>query len=212
MIYRRYLKRPLDMVLSLVALLMLSPLLIVLAFLVRIKLGCPVIFKQQRPGLNERIFTIYKFRTMTNAKDDQGQLLPDEARLTRFGRWLRSTSLDELPALLNVLRGDMSLVGPRPLLVRYLDYYSQDERKRHLVRPGLTGWAQVRGRNMLPWEERFRLDIEYVDNLAFLFDARIILETFTRVRSRTDVMQCASDLDFRDLDVERRFGGHVVGD
>ena len=211
MIYRRYLKRPLDIVLSLAAVIVLSPLLLALAVLVRLKIGSPVVFKQQRPGLNERIFTIYKFRTMTHAKDGQGQLLPDEARLTPFGRWLRSTSLDELPALLNVLKGDMSLVGPRPLLVRYLAYYSQDERKRHDVRPGLTGWAQVNGRNMLHWSERFRLDLEYVDSLSFLFDLRIILSTACRVLNRRDVMQCATDLEFEDLDNERALGGNRVG-
>jgi len=187
MIYKRYLKRPLDIVLSLAALMVLSPLLLALSALVKLKIGSPVVFKQQRPGLHERIFTIYKFRTMTNAKDDQGQLLPNEARLTPFGRWLRSTSLDELPALLNVLRGDMSLVGPRPLLVEYLPLYSSFQRRRHEVRPGVTGLAQVKGRNLLGWEERFTLDVQYVDTCNIVVDAYILLQTVRKVLVREGI-------------------------
>jgi len=187
MIYKRYLKRPLDIVLSLAALMVLSPLLLALSALVKLKIGSPVVFKQQRPGLHERIFTIYKFRTMTNAKDDQGQLLPNEARLTPFGRWLRSTSLDELPALLNVLRGDMSLVGPRPLLVEYLPLYSSFQRRRHEVRPGVTGLAQVKGRNLLGWEERFTLDVHYVDACDIVLDAHILLQTARKVLAREGI-------------------------
>jgi len=187
MIYKCYLKRPLDIVLSLAALIVLSPLLLALAVVVRLKIGSPVVFKQQRPGLNERIFTIYKFRTMTHAKDGQGQLLPDEARLTPFGRWLRSTSLDELPALLNVLKGDMSLVGPRPLLVEYLPLYSDIQRRRHEVRPGVTGLAQIKGRNLLEWDERFTLDVQYVDTCNIVLDAYIVLQTARKVLAREGI-------------------------
>ena len=187
MIYKCYLKRPLDIVLSLAALIVLSPLLLALAVVVRLKIGSPVVFKQQRPGLNERIFTIYKFRTMTHAKDGQGQLLPDEARLKPFGRWLRSTSLDELPALLNVLRGDMSLVGPRPLLVEYLPLYSDIQRRRHEVRPGVTGLAQIKGRNLLEWDERFTLDVQYVDTCNIVLDAYIVLQTARKVLAREGI-------------------------
>jgi len=187
MIYRCYLKRPLDIVLSLAALIVFSPLLLALTVVVRLKIGSPVVFKQQRPGLNERIFTIYKFRTMTHAKDGQGQLLPDEARLKPFGRWLRSTSLDELPALLNVLRGDMSLVGPRPLLVEYLPLYSDIQRRRHEVRPGVTGLAQIKGRNLLEWDERFTLDVQYVDTCNIILDAYILLQTARKVLAREGI-------------------------
>jgi len=187
MIYKCYLKRPLDIVLSLAALIVFSPLLLALTVVVRLKIGSPVVFKQQRPGLNERIFTIYKFRTMTHAKDGQGQLLPDEARLKPFGRWLRSTSLDELPALLNVLRGDMSLVGPRPLLVEYLPLYSDIQRRRHEVRPGVTGLAQIKGRNLLEWDERFTLDVQYVDTCNIILDAYILLQTARKVLAREGI-------------------------
>ena len=152
--YRRYIKRILDFVLSLLAIIVLSPILLIVALLVRIKLGSPVIFKQKRPGLNEKIFTLYKFRTMTDEKDEEGNFLPDDIRLTKFGKTLRSTSLDELLELFNILKGDMSIVGPRPLRVQYLPYYSSEEKHRHDVRPGLTGLAQVNGRNGLQWEER----------------------------------------------------------
>ena len=166
--YKKYFKRLLDCIMALIGLIVLSPLMFIIAVLVRIKLGSPVIFKQPRPGLNEGIFTLYKFRTMIDERDQNGELLPDERRLTAFGRWLRSTSFDELPELWNILKGDMSFVGPRPLLVDYLPFYNEKQRKRHRVRPGLTGLAQVSGRNALAWEERFALDVQYVDNVSFL--------------------------------------------
>ena len=151
------------------------------------KLGSPVLFKQDRPGLNEKIFKMYKFRTMTDEKDKDGNLLPDAERLTKFGKFLRSTSLDEIPEFFNILRGDMSLIGPRPLLVEYLNYYTNDEKKRHNVRPGISGWAQVNGRNSLSWEEKFKYDIEYVEKLSFLFDFKIVLLTIKKVLKREDI-------------------------
>lgn len=186
-IYRRFFKRPLDIILSLIAIIFLSPVMLIIALLVRIKLGSPVIFKQQRVGLNERIFTIYKFRTMTDERDENGVLLPDSVRLTKFGRFLRSTSLDELPELYNILKGDMSIVGPRPLLVEYLPLYNEFQRRRHEVRPGLTGLAQVNGRNAISWENKFSLDVEYVDNLNFLGDWKIIFLTFMKVLTREGI-------------------------
>jgi lipopolysaccharide/colanic/teichoic acid biosynthesis glycosyltransferase len=185
--YRKYFKRVFDFVCSLLALIVLSPVLLITALLVRIKLGTPVIFKQKRPGLNEKIFTLYKFRTMTDQKDEQGNLLPDEVRLTKFGKMLRSTSLDELPELWNILKGNMSVVGPRPLLVRYLPYYTDKEKHRHDVRPGLTGLAQVNGRNELSWDDRFRLDLEYVMNLSFKQDFIIIALSIKKVFMHTDI-------------------------
>ena len=179
--YRKYIKRILDFILSLIALIILSPILLVIAILVRIKLGSPVIFKQERPGLNEKIFTLYKFRTMTDKKDKEGNLLPDSERLTRFGKMLRSTSLDELPELINTLKGDMSIVGPRPLLVEYLELYNEEQKHRHDVRPGLTGLAQVSGRNAISWEEKFNKDIEYINNITFIGDCKIILKTAINV-------------------------------
>ena len=179
--YRKYIKRILDFILSLIALIILSPILLVIAILVRIKLGSPVIFKQERPGLNEKIFTLYKFRTMTDKKDKEGNLLPDSERLTRFGKMLRSTSLDELPELINILKGDMSIVGPRPLLVEYLELYNEEQKHRHDVRPGLTGFAQVSGRNAISWEEKFNKDIEYINNITFIGDCKIILKTAINV-------------------------------
>jgi undecaprenyl phosphate N,N'-diacetylbacillosamine 1-phosphate transferase len=187
--YRRYGKRLMDIVLSLCALVLLSPLMLVVALLVRIKLGSPVIFRQERPGLNEKIFTLYKFRTMTDERGPDGKLLPDAVRLTRFGRWLRSTSLDELPELVNILKGDMSVVGPRPLLVQYLPLYSEHQRRRHEVRPGLTGLAQISGRNSISWEEKFDLDVRYVDSMSFLEDCRVILETVKCVVARNGISQ-----------------------
>ncbi|WP_285959412.1 sugar transferase [Thomasclavelia spiroformis] len=185
--YRKYIKRLLDFILSLFAIIILSPVLLIVALLVRIKLGSPVIFKQKRPGLNEKIFTLYKFRTMTDAKDEHGNLLPDEIRLTKFGKLLRSTSLDELPELFNILKGDMSIVGPRPLLVNYLPFYSDVEKHRHDVRPGLTGWAQVNGRNFLNWDYRLEKDVEYVNNISFLFDIKIIVNTILIVLKKSDI-------------------------
>ncbi len=180
-IYRRFLKRPMDFILSLMAIFVLSPVLLIVAVLVRVKLGSPVLFKQKRPGLNEKIFTMYKFRTMTDEKDEIGQLLPDSVRLTKFGRMLRSTSLDELPELFNILKGDMSIVGPRPLLIQYLNIYNEHQKRRHEVRPGLSGHAQVNGRNAISWEDKFNLDVEYVDNVSFLDDWKIILLTIKKV-------------------------------
>ena len=185
--YQRFFKRFFDIILSACALLVLSPVLLITAVLVRVKLGSPVIFCQDRPGKDEKIFQLYKFRSMSDQRDAQGNLLPDEVRLTAFGKKLRSTSLDELPELWNILKGDMSIVGPRPLLVRYLPRYNQEQRRRHEVRPGLTGLAQVNGRNLLTWEDKFRYDVEYVDNLSFLLDARIILKTVGKLFAREGI-------------------------
>ena len=178
--YLKYIKRPMDIVLSLLAIIFLSPILAVIAILVRIKLGSPVLFKQQRPGKDGKIFNIYKFRSMTDAKDENGKLLPDEARLTRFGKLLRKTSLDELPELFCILKGDMSIIGPRPLLVSYLPYYTEEESHRHDVRPGLSGLAQIEGRNYLDWDSRLATDIEYVKNVSFALDVSIIFKTIIK--------------------------------
>ena len=180
-IYRRFFKRPMDFILSLIAIIILSPVMLIVALLVKVKLGSPVLFKQKRPGLNERIFTIYKFRTMTDKRDENGEMLPDEVRLTKFGKFLRSTSLDELPELFNILKGDMSIVGPRPLLVQYLPLYNEYQKRRHEVRPGLSGLAQINGRNSISWEDKFNLDVEYVDNVSFIGDWKIIILTFIKV-------------------------------
>ncbi len=179
--YKKRIKRCLDIVLSLCGIIVLSPVLLVLFILVRVKLGSPVLFKQERPGKGEKIFTLCKFRTMTDARDEKGELLSDEVRLTKFGRLLRATSLDELPELFNILKGDMSVIGPRPLLVRYLPRYNSFQRRRHEVRPGLTGLAQVNGRNALTWEEKFEYDVRYVDNLTFAMDVRIFFATVRAV-------------------------------
>lgn len=180
-IYERLFKRPMDFILSLIAIIFLSPVLIIVAIIVRAKLGSPVLFKQQRPGLNEKIFTLYKFRTMTDDKDEKGQFLPDNVRLTRFGRMLRSTSLDELPELFNIIKGDMSVVGPRPLLVEYLELYNGRQKRRHEVRPGLSGLAQVNGRNAIKWEDKFNLDVEYVESVSMLLDIKLIITTIKKV-------------------------------
>lgn len=185
--YERYGKRFLDFILSLLALVVLSPVLLITALLVRVKLGSPVIFKQARPGKDEKIFNLYKFRSMTDQRDESGNLLPDEQRLTSFGRKLRSTSLDELPELFNILRGDMSIVGPRPLLVKYLPLYNEEQRHRHDVRPGLTGWAQVHGRNLLSWEDKFRYDVWYTRNIRFLTDVRVVLLTVKCIFAREGI-------------------------
>ena len=185
--YQKYFKRPLDFIMALLGLIILSPLLLVIAILVRIKLGSPVIFKQPRPGLNEEIFTLYKFRTMTDERDENGELLPDEVRLTSFGKFLRSTSLDELPELWNILKGDMSFVGPRPLLVEYLPLYNDEQRCRHEVRPGLTGLAQVNGRNAISWEEKFQLDMKYVVSITLFGDLKILIITLKKVFVREGV-------------------------
>lgn len=175
--YAKYVKRPMDFVLSLIAIICLSPVMAVTAILVRTKLGSPVLFRQQRPGKDEKIFNMYKFRSMTDERDEDGNLLPDEVRLTKFGRALRKTSLDELPELFNILKGDMSIVGPRPLLVAYLSRYNERQKRRHEVRPGLSGLAQINGRNAISWEEKFEWDVTYVDNITFIGDIRIILST-----------------------------------
>ena len=187
MMYRRYIKWMLDFILSLMAIIILSPVLILVAILVRTKLGSPVIFKQKRPGKDEKIFTLYKFRTMTDERDEEGNLLPDDIRLTRFGKLLRSTSLDELPELFNILKGDMAIVGPRPLLVRYLPLYNEHQKHRHDVRPGFTGYAQVNGRNSITWEEKFNLDVEYTHKISFLLDLMIILKTIKVVVIREGI-------------------------
>lgn len=187
--YAKYIKRFLDLILSLLALIILMPVMIVIYILVKIKLGSPAIFKQQRPGKNEKIFTLYKFRTMTDKKDENGNLLPDEQRLTKFGKILRSTSLDELPELFNILKGDMSIVGPRPLLVEYLELYNEEQKHRHDVRPGLTGFAQVNGRNSISWEEKFRDDIEYIENISFIIDIKIVFKTIIKVFKREGISQ-----------------------
>jgi undecaprenyl phosphate N,N'-diacetylbacillosamine 1-phosphate transferase len=180
-IYRRYIKRPMDIILSLCAIIVLSPVMLIIALLVRIKLGSPVIFKQKRPGLNEKIFTLYKFRTMTDKRDEKGELLPDAERLTKFGKMLRSTSLDELPELFNILKGDMSIIGPRPQLIYDMVFMTQEQRKRHSVRPGLSGLAQINGRNCIEWEDKIKYDLEYIEHITFLDDWKIILITILKV-------------------------------
>jgi undecaprenyl-phosphate galactose phosphotransferase len=185
--YAKYIKRILDLILSLMALIVLMPLMIIIGILVRINLGSPIIFKQKRPGKNEKIFTLYKFRTMTDKRDIDGNLLPDEYRLTKFGKFLRSTSLDELPELINIIKGDMAIVGPRPLLVEYLPYYTEEEKHRHDVRPGLTGLAQVNGRNLLEWDERLKKDLEYINSISVKNDLFIIFRTIINVIKRKDI-------------------------
>ena len=193
--YKHFFKRVLDILISGIGLICISPVLLVLAILVRIKLGSPVIFKQERPGLNEQIFTLKKFRTMTDARDGEGNLLPDAERLTKFGKFLRSTSLDELPELWNIFCGDMSLIGPRPLLVSYLPYYTDREKLRHTVRPGLTGLAQVSGRIFLEWDKRLEKDVEYVENLSFGLDVKIFFTTVKKVFVREDVAVDTNQLE-----------------
>ena len=185
--YRRFGKRVFDVTASVLGLVILSPLLIVLAVLIRVKLGSPVIFKQTRPGLHGKLFTMYKFRSMTDERDNNGELLPDEQRLTPFGKALRATSLDELLELWNILKADMSFVGPRPLLVQYLSLYNDEQKRRHDVRPGLTGYAQVNGRNAISWEDKFRYDCWYVDNISFGLDIKIILLTVRKVLAGTGI-------------------------
>jgi len=186
-VYKKIFKRVMDVVLSCIALIVFMPVILAVALLVRIKLGSPVIFKQKRPGKAEVIFTMYKFRTMTDKRGENGELLPDTERLTAFGRFLRSTSLDELPELLNILKGDMSIVGPRPLLVQYISQYNEFERRRHEARPGLTGLAQINGRNATTWDERFQFDVKYVDNISLKQDMKIIRATVIKVFKREGV-------------------------
>ncbi len=185
--YKLFVKRVLDFVLSLIAIIVLSPVYLIVAILVRTKLGSPIIFTQERPGKGEKIFKMYKFRSMTDERDKNGKILPDDVRLTKFGKLLRSTSLDELPELFNILKGDMSIVGPRPLMARYLPYYKERERKRHTVRPGLTGYAQVKGRNSLTWDERFEYDVEYVEKVSLILDVCIIFDTVKIVLKREGI-------------------------
>jgi lipopolysaccharide/colanic/teichoic acid biosynthesis glycosyltransferase len=185
--YRRVGKRVFDLALALPLLILTAPIMAVVGVLVRFKLGSPVLFRQRRPGLNEEPFEILKFRTMTDEVNDQGELLPDRRRLTRFGQLLRTTSLDELPEMLNVVKGEMSLVGPRPLLMQYLPLYSADQRRRHEVRPGLTGWAQVNGRNAAPWEDKFAMDVSYIENVSIGWDIKILWQTITTVLRRADI-------------------------
>ena len=201
-LYEKYIKRLLDLLMSLLIFIILLPVLLVIAFLVRIKLGSPIIFSQERPGKinpktgKEEIFKLYKFRTMTNEKDEKGNLLSDDIRLTRFGNMLRRTSLDELPELINIIKGDMSIIGPRPLLVKYLPYYTDIERQRHTIRPGLTGYAQVHGRNEISWEKKFELDVWYVNHLTFITDIKIVLDTIRVVFSHSGVsLNALEDFD-----------------
>ena len=185
--YARYLKRMIDFILALIILLIIWPILLILWLLVVLNLGAPAIFTQERPGLHEKVFKLYKFRSMTNEKDENGNLLPDEKRLTKFGKALRSTSLDELPEIINILKGDMSFVGPRPLLVQYLPLYNEEQKHRHDVRPGLTGLAQINGRNILSWEERFKFDVEYVQTVSLLNDLKIIFKTVKLVITKKGI-------------------------
>lgn len=205
-VYKDYIKRTLDFVLSFFAIIVLSPILLIVALLVRIKLGSPVIFKQDRPGLNEKLFTLYKFRSMTDKKDKKGLLLPDVVRLTKLGKKLRSTSLDELPELFNILKGDMSIVGPRPLLIQYLPLYNAYQKHRHDVRPGLSGLAQISGRNAISWEDKFRYDIEYVDHISFMQDMIIIVLTIKKIIIKDGInsttaatMECFQGTNERDV-------------
>ena len=201
--YRGFFKRFLDILFSLIGLILLSPLFLVVFILVLIFLGRPVFFRQERPGRGERIFKLFKFRTMTNKKDEDGRLLPDEKRLTKFGRFLRMTSIDELPELINILKGDMSFIGPRPLLVKYLPYYTVEEHSRHSVRPGLSGLAQVCGRNNLGWNDRFAKDIEYVERMSFSMDVKVFLMTIGKVLKRENI-QMGDNMKMKDLDIERK--------
>lgn len=199
--YRKYIKRLLDIILSLIAIIILLPIYAIISILVLIFMGWPILFKQPRPGKNEKIFNMYKFRTMTNKKDKEGNILPDEQRLNKFGKFLRATSLDELPELFCILTGKMSIVGPRPLLVKYLQYYTEEEKHRHDVRPGLTGLAQVCGRNNLDWDERFEKDIEYVNKITFINDTKIVIKTITSIVKHKDV---EIPKESHDLDIIRR--------
>ena len=209
--YRRCIKRLLDIILALIGLILLSPVFLILMLLVRKKLGSPVLFQQERPGKDGKIFGLMKFRSMTDARDEEGNLLPDAERLPHFGKVLRATSLDELPEFINILKGDMSFVGPRPLLVRYLPYYTEEEMHRHDVRPGLTGLAQINGRNALNWEDRFRYDLTYVNNVSFAMDARIVFGTIGKVLHHSGV-QSGADQTIPDLDAYRKNAGKAAAE
>ena len=207
--YKKVIKRLLDIIISLAIIIVFSWLYLILTLLIRIKLGSPVLFTQERPGYKGKIFKIYKYRTMTDERDENGNLLPDEQRLNSFGRFIRKTSLDELPEFINILKGDMSFVGPRPLLVRYLPYYTEKEMHRHDVRPGLTGLAQVNGRNALNWEDRFKYDLEYVDNCSFVMDIKIVFQTVGKVLNHSGV-QSGKEQTVADFDVYRQnMGGKI---
>lgn len=199
-VYERIFKRPLDIICALLALIVFCWLYAIVAVLVKVKLGSPVIFKQARPGKNEKIFNLYKFRTMTDEKDENGNLLPDEVRLTKFGKFLRKTSLDELPEAINILKGDMSVVGPRPLLVKYLPYYNEKQKHRHDVRPGLSGYAQVNGRNGISWDEKFDLDIEYVNKITFIGDVKIVFSTVFKSFVKQEGISSATSATMEDFE------------
>ncbi len=203
MIYAKYIKRVLDFLLSTIALIILSPIILLLTMIGSIAVKGNPFFTQDRPGLNEKVFKLIKFRTMTNEKDENGEFLPDDIRIIPYGRFLRKTSLDELPELINIWKGNMAIVGPRPLLIRYLPYYTDGEKKRHSVRPGLTGLAQISGRNALAWDSRLALDVEYVEHITFLGDLKIILKTVVKVIKREDVVDAGS-FEMQDLDKERK--------
>lgn len=200
--YEKYVKRGLDIVISLVAIILFWWIYVIVAILVRINLGRPILFKHPRPGKNEKIFNVYKFRSMADIRDENGNLLPDEKRLTKFGLKLRATSLDELPEIFLILTGKMSIVGPRPLEVYFLPYYTEKEHHRHDVTPGLTGWAQVNGRNTISWEEKFKYDLQYVNNISFLFDCKIVFLTIKKVLFREDVVE-SGGAEIVDFNVER---------
>ena len=203
MIYAKYIKRVLDFLLSTIALIILSPIILLLTMIGSIAVKGNPFFTQDRPGLNEKVFKLIKFRTMTNEKDENGEFLPDDIRIIPYGRFLRKTSLDELPELINIWKGNMAIVGPRPLLIRYLPYYTDGEKKRHSVRPGLTGLAQISGWNVLAWDSRLALDVEYVEHITFLGDLKIILKTVVKVIKREDVVDAGS-FEMQDLDKERK--------
>lgn len=201
-VYEAFFKRVIDFICGMLVLVILWPLYLILAVTVRIKLGSPILFTQKRPGKDEKLFKLYKFRTMTDEKDENGELLSDDKRLTSFGSWLRKSSMDEIFEVFNIVRGDMSLVGPRPLLVRYLPFYTDEERDRHSVKPGLTGLAQINGRNSLEWSERFKLDCDYAHNITFITDVKIIIGTFYKVLKKVDVTD-DGDYLLKNLDEER---------
>lgn len=213
--YERFFKRPLDFLCGLAAVVIFCWLYAIVAVLVRVKLGSPILFTQDRPGRNEKIFKLYKFRSMTDAKDENGELLPDEVRLTKLGKLLRATSLDELPEAFNIIKGDMSVIGPRPLLVKYLPRYNNEQRRRHEVRPGLSGYAQVNGRNAVSWEERFQMDVEYVDHVTFIGDVKIIMATVMKAFVKRDGISSSSSVtmeEFMGNDVTKEVAVTTVGE
>lgn len=207
--YKRWIKRFLDIVCSFLALIVFSWLYLIIALMVRIKLGSPVIFKQDRPGKDEKIFKLYKFRSMSDARDEKGELLPDSMRLTKFGRILRASSMDELPEVWNILKGDMSIVGPRPWTVHYLQFFTKEEHRRHLVRPGLTGLAQVNGRTASNWDERLKYDIDYVDNLSFALDVKILFQTVKKVFTHSDIVEAEQQGNFDTYRMKQWESGEV---